>query len=239
MRAGVVVFEKDGVLLDEVSLWIGLARERLVRLRRQLALDAERSDRLVSALGIAPQTGEIVDPGVLTVSRHKLEERVFQACLGGVAPPDAVLGAVRAALWESETATRIDEFVMSREGVPELLSSLQQRQIPSVVLTSAPTRASERQLAAARLLPHIKRVYGCDILESTKPSPAALQNVCADLHLSTTEAVVVSHDPMDFVMAREVGAAGTIAIRPAGSSAREYAGADVAAGGLSEIVLED
>ena len=170
------VFDLDGTLVDSC---------------RDLA---DAANALVRELGGQP----VADGAVASMvgeGAAVLVRRVLSAAGLDPALPDALPRFLE--LYDE----RLVEHTAPYDGTATMLETLGAR-MPLAVLTNKPQRATDRLLETLDLARHFQLVIGGDTAHGRKPNPAGLLSICADLHVTAADAVLVGDSPIDLQTAR-------------------------------------
>lgn len=170
------VFDLDGTLVDSC---------------RDLA---DAANALVQELGGQPLSVEAVAT-MVGEGAAVLVRRVLSAAQLDPATPDALPRFLE--LYDE----RLVEHTAPYDGIVTMLERLGAR-IPLAVLTNKPQRATDRLLDALGLSQYFQRVIGGDTAHGRKPNPAGLLQICADLHASPTDTVLIGDSAIDLQTAR-------------------------------------
>lgn len=217
-----VVFDKDGTLLDFHAMWGGWARDLAARLdasvRRPVAGD------VFAAIGFDPSSGRVAAGGPLAIGTMAQIEDLLATLLRRWCPSVAAARRAVEAAW----------FVPDPVGAALPLTDLEAlfarvgtdgRRI-AVVTTDdrAPTDATLRYLGVRDRVAAL--VCGDDGFP-VKPSPDAILALCQALGTVPERIAVVGDSPADIAMGRAAGAALVIGVRSGIGRDEDLAAADV------------
>jgi phosphoglycolate phosphatase-like HAD superfamily hydrolase len=213
-----VVFDKDGTLIDFHAMWGGWTRDLAGRL--EAASGWPVTAALMHAYGYDGPEGQArADSMISYTPMADLRALAAEALLAAGCPPDQVEPAMAAA-WHVP-----DPVALARPlaDLPALFGALRARGARLAVCTGddrAPTLATLAALDVAHLVDAIS--CGDDGLP-TKPSPLALLSLCRSLDVAPNRAVVVGDTPADMQMGRAAGAGLVVGVLSGASAADELA----------------
>lgn len=227
----VVIFDKDGTLIDFHAMWGGWALELGRRLeaatRRPVAPD------VFAAIGFDPSSGRVAASAPLAASTMAEIEQLVAAVLRRWCP------SVAAARRATEVAWLVPDPVALAKplaDLPALFGALRAGGRRIAVVTTddrAPTDATLRALGVRDAVPAM--VCGDDGFPM-KPAPDAIFAICQALQTEPPRVAVVGDAPADLAMARAAGAGRVCAVLTGVGTAADLAGADVVLRSVSDLV---
>ena len=195
-----VVFDKDGTLIDFHAMWAGW----MVGLADRLEAAARRPLRgpLFEELGFDPLTGQADPHGPLAampmnVLRRRTIDLVVAEGLTSRAAASAVDGA-----WQPP-----DPVALARPltDLPRLLGALRAQGRRLAVATSDERAPTERTLAALQIADLLDALVCADDGVPAKPAPDMVFHACGRLGIAAARTAVVGDAPVDLRMGRAAG----------------------------------
>jgi len=203
----VVVFDKDGTLIEFHLMWGNWVEELANRLER--ASGIELRERLYPLLGVDRSTGLVHAHGLLAATPMSRIRDVVQADVAEAgATPDDAAAAVEAA-WHAPDPVALAHPVTD---LPKLLDTLRERVGIFAVATSDDRDPTERTLAALAISDRFAELVCADDGIRTKPSPDPVLHLCERLGIPPDRTAVVGDSPADLLMGRQAGAKRSIAV---------------------------
>lgn len=196
-----IIFDKDGTLIDFHAMWGGWIAELARRLEAASGLAVR--DQLFRAVGYDHATQQIAPTGLLAIGTMA-ELRATAIDLlheNGLEASDAAV-AVDAAWFIPDPVT----LAVPRADLPRLFGTLHEKRIKLAVATTddrAPTLATLHALGIAAL---VAAVACGDDGVSVKPAPDAVLGLCAKLGVDAVQTMMVGDTIADLQMARAAGA---------------------------------
>lgn len=195
----VVIFDKDGTLIDFRAMW----STWLEQLGARVAAAAGMADAapLFAAVGYSSATGAIDPLGVFALATMAEFRRFLVEFLAGqgVAQP----AAVEAAAWLEPdpvgTARPLADLGL-------LFGALERRSIQVAVATSDNRALTEATLAALGVAGQVSALVCADDGLPVKPAPDMLLALCARLGIAPAQAIMVGDTVHDVAMGRAAGA---------------------------------
>lgn len=220
--ADLVIFDKDGTLIDFEYYWgqrMRLCGQRLVqRVRGDTTLAAD----LFASLGYDPVTGITDGAGPLATATMKKIYTVatvvlYQHGIGW----DRAEEFVRTAFVACASAMPTIELVRALGQVQMLFESLVWAGIRVAVITSDDHSTATETLALMGVDDLVGAVAGGDDGFAMKPSPDAFVHVCTRLQVPPSRTMMVGDTVADLVMAQRAGAGVKVGVLSGVSTAAE------------------
>lgn len=199
----VVVFDKDGTLVDLDALWFPAARGWVDAIA---ADDAALSECLAARLGIDLAGERLVPDGIAAASTF---DDITQATVDELAAQSWAHDRIDAAL---EAAIRASDAVTPPEGaavltdIPALFSGLAAAGLQVAVLTSADRRSTIDFLGQIRADHLVHMVVTANDVDHPKPDPQGLQQIADALACPAARILMVGDSVFDHQAARAAGA---------------------------------
>jgi len=233
-----VIFDKDGTLIDFASLWVPVVRARARFIVEEAGADGALEPALLRAFGYDPDTGRVDPRGPLAIAPRS-ETTVIAATLlyGAGVPWEDAMAAVRRAYRRADEAVDPTRAARAVPGVAPALRRLRDAGLRLGVATTDTTAHARRGLAALALADLFDAILGADAVNRTKPDPELVHRLCAEVGVPPGEAVVVGDAVGDLLMGRAAGAALVVGILTGVAGEAELrAHADVVVASLGELV---
>lgn len=197
-----VIFDKDGTLIDFDSMWAGWMVGVADALERHLRMPLR--DELYVALGFDAEGGHAVAGGPLAAApMAELRALTVDAVRSIVGVDTAAAEEAVAFAWVPPDPVALAAPLTD---LPALFGALHARGVRVAVATSddrAPTMATLEALRAIELVD----AHACaDDGIPVKPAPGMVLALCAELGVAASHAAVVGDAPADLSMARAAGA---------------------------------
>ena len=201
-----IVFDKDGTLIDLRRLWSGKAVagvERLVSaVQGQEAGDGSLRTDLYRTLGYDPATGRFAEQGLLvTAAMHEMYIAAATVLhQHGVGWLEAT-SAANEHLAQGMAEAFGPELLQPLADLPALFGALRAQGVHLAVLTSDDGGPAQRTLALLGVAECVGFVAGADGPYRAKPAPDALLAACDYFEIAPDKTVMVGDSTTDMVMA--------------------------------------
>jgi HAD superfamily hydrolase (TIGR01549 family) len=207
-----IVFDKDGTLVDFKSVWLNMAAARAQWLADKLSSNSAElfawRNRFLRAAGVEPDVGRISLSGPIVNLSFENQGYCLATLLHCLLPEKYSWEAALKLTTESIAWAlhHNDPAILATplEGAFEFIKEVSKTKIKLALITSDATDNAKRTLSRFGVLEHFCAVHGSDILPA-KPSPRALLKVCKAAGVDPTRTVVIGDAPNDVRMGNEAG----------------------------------
>lgn len=217
-----IIFDKDGTLINFTATWIPLIRKRVDFLLRALGRDGELETFLLKSWGIDPVSGKIDPRGPCPIS-----PRTDEIIIGTMAlyqhgyPWDESKEWVTEAFDKADAAIDRREMLKPVEGIQPLLSRLKDKGFLLALATSDERRDTEAMISSLDMEDLFDVVLCAGEVDSPKPHPETILFICRQLSIPPREAIVIGDTVTDMMMGKRAGVALTVGILEGGVTPRE------------------
>ncbi len=217
-----IIFDKDGTLIDFTATWVPLIRKRVSFLLRRLGKNGELEAFLLKSWGIDPVSGKVDPRGPCPVS-----PRSDEIVIGTMALYQCGYHWDEAKQWVSQAFDEADadgdwrEKVVPIEGIQAFLSELKRNGFYTALATNDERKDTEAILNHLGMdgLFHMILCWG--EVSPPKPHPETIFTICRKLSTHPHEAVMVGDSVTDMMMGKGAGVALTVGILEGGVTPRE------------------
>ncbi|ANS75422.1 haloacid dehalogenase [Paenibacillus yonginensis] len=219
-----ILFDKDGTLLDFLSLWGAWALEVTgLLVKRMEDAGAELLADPLKLLGLTlDDEGRVAGydptgPVAMATEEQTVGVLTWQLYTAGVPWNDA-LRQVRELLAEAMQKVRNERNAKPMPGLKEFLECCRRLGVPLGVVTADQTSEALEHLRWMKLINYFGTVIGTDRVAQGKPAPDMVYLACSELGLLPEEVLVIGDSNGDMQMAKASGAAGAIGFSPGGEA---------------------
>jgi phosphoglycolate phosphatase-like HAD superfamily hydrolase len=194
-----VVFDKDGTLIDFHLMWTEWLATLIGRLERETGLQLDPSMSVF--LGVDPESGLVLPHGLMAATpMARIRDLVIEDLGRRGLDPDVAERAVEAG-WQPPDPVLAHPLADLRV----LLTTLRQSGRRLAVATSDDRLPTERTLEALGIAGLIDAIACADDGRPVKPAPDAVLALCAELGIPPSRTAVVGDAPADLRMGRAAG----------------------------------
>jgi HAD superfamily hydrolase (TIGR01549 family) len=213
-----VIFDKDGTLIDFHAMWGGWLTELARRL--ETATGMPIADKLFKAMGFEASAGQIKPAGQLAITPMAGLRKLTLELLRGVGLSPQAAETAMAAAWHLSDPVALAQPLTD---LKDLFSTLRAYGTRVAIATSDDRTATETMLAALNLAPLVDALVCADDGVPIKPAPDMVLSICGQLDIPPARTVVVGDNPDDLRMGHAAGAGLVIGVLSGVSSADNLA----------------
>jgi phosphoglycolate phosphatase len=218
-----IIFDKDGTLIDFAATWVPLIQKRVSFLLKTLGRnDQELRAFLLKSWGIDPTSGKIDPRGPCPVS-----PRADEIIIGTMAlyqkgyPWDEAKQWVAQAFDEADADGDWREKVVPIKGIQPFLSRLREDGFRTALATNDERKDTEAILNHLGMEGLFDTILCAGEVSLPKPHPETIFSICRKLGIDPKETVMVGDSVADMMAGKRAGVALTIGILEGGVTPRE------------------
>jgi phosphoglycolate phosphatase len=226
-----VIFDKDGTLIDFQAMWGGWVRALADDLAGETGLDVTAT--LFDLLGVDPTSGIVHSHGLLAATAmSRIKGIVVDVIVGLGMEPDAAGAAVDRA-WHPPDPV---DLAQPTADLGELFDQLGGRGLRIAVATSDDRLPTERTLAALGVAARVVALACADDGGAIKPAADPVLRLCETLGVEPGRSMVVGDSPADLAMGRAAGAGRVVGVLTGVGDRATLAGADAILVSVAELL---
>ena len=218
-----IIFDKDGTLIDFTATWVPLIRKRVSFLLKALGRkDQELGAFLLKSWGIDPTSGKIDPRGPCPVSPRSDEIVIGTMALyqHGYLWDESKQWVARA-FDEADADGDWREKVVPIEGIQTFLSRLRKYGFYTALATNDERKDTEAILNHLGMGDLFDTILCAGEVNLPKPHPETVFAICRQLGVDPKEAVMVGDSVADMMTGKRAGVALTVGILEGGVTPRE------------------
>jgi len=226
-----VVFDKDGTLIDFQAMWGSWVRSLAEDLARTTGLEV--SGLLFDLLGVDRATGLVHSHGLLAATPLARIREVVVEALASMGLESPAAEAAVAATWRAPDPV---ELARPLTDLAELFGSLEERAIVITIATSDDREPTERTLAALGIGARVAALLCADDGFLVKPAPDGVRHLCAVVGIPPDRTVVVGDSPVDLAMGRAAGVRRVIGVLTGVGDRASLDSADIVLESVADLI---
>jgi len=217
-----IIFDKDGTLIDFSATWVPLIRKRVAFLLKKLGRNGDLEAFLLKSWGIDPVSGKVDPRGPCPVS-----PRSDEIIIGTMALYQHGFPWDESKLWVGQAFDEADadgdwrEMVVPVKGIQTFLSQLKKNKFYTALATSDERKDTEAILNHLGMDGLFDIILCAGEVNPSKPDPETIFTICRRLSVPPLETAMVGDSVADMMMGKRAGVALTIGILEGGVIPRE------------------
>jgi phosphoglycolate phosphatase len=225
-----VVFDKDGTLIDFQAMWGGWVRTLAEDLTRSTGFEV--TGLLFDLLGVDSTTGLVHSHGLLAASPMARIREVVVDAVASMGLGKAAAEAAVAAAWRAPDPV---ELAHPLTNLVELFGGLEERGITITIATSDNREPTERTLAALGIADRVSGLVCADDGLLVKPAPDGVLHLCAVTAIPPDRAAVIGDSPVDLAMGHAAGVRRVIGVLTGVGDRASLASADIVLESVADL----
>jgi HAD superfamily hydrolase (TIGR01549 family) len=205
MDTDLVIFDKDGTLIDVHYYWGGMVELRAKMLSKKYIkpqYQEKATYELMSNMGISLETKKIKSTGPVGIKpREYIINTAYQVVKQYF---DAItIEQVSSVFKEIDvySQTHLSQLVKPLPGVEELLATLKQQKIKIAIATTDLTSRAKLAMDSIGLTHYFDCIAGADLVDEAKPSADLVNYLCDKMACEKSKTLVVGDSIVDLRMA--------------------------------------
>lgn len=210
---GLVVFDKDGTLIDIHHYWYSMVALRVDLVQKKLCFEDTFKKDIMSSVGIDIRNKKLRGDGPVGIQRREIVLQTMADALARIGYPDTYDGCYEA--FQEADRLSVDllpEIIKPIPGMHALIDALYSNGCKIAIAT---TDKSERARLASKTL-HIADkvdfIVGDDMVEHSKPAPDMLNMILDKIGTQKENGVMVGDTLGDVIMGINAGLKASIAV---------------------------
>lgn len=200
-----VIFDKDGTLIDIHYYWCSMIRFRAQHLSTKFVKDQDQENAfqmLVDTMGIDSKLNKMKPEGPVGLKPRNYIIDVTYQCMQKYSKSIVREDVVEAFKYiDLFSKGKLSEIVRPLPGVELLLKALKANEIKVAIATTDLTERAQLAMKSIGFEKYFDLIVGADRVQNAKPSPDLVHYTCEKLKINLKQSVVVGDSMADLKMA--------------------------------------
>ena len=196
-----VVFDRDGTLIDLYHYWSKMLRLRAELIAKKLILGEKHVDGMVSAMGVDIKNKRIKKEGPVGLKKREIVmeaaidyltsvqiENTYDICFESFKEVDQI------------SQTKLDILIKPIDGMFSLLDKLHSKGCKLAIATTDRTNRAEISMDYLGIKDKFDCILGADSVSNPKPAPDMIEKVMTELNIDKNNTVMIGDAPTDISM---------------------------------------
>ena len=217
-----MIFDKDGTLIDFAATWIPVIRKRVEFVLKALGKKGELEALLLTSWGIDPVSGKIDPRGPCPVSPRAEEIVIGTAALYQQGYPwDESKQMVSQAFDQADAASDRKKMLKPVPGVRALLQRLKRSGFSLGLATNDERKDTEAMMTWLGMEGFFEAMVCAGEVTQPKPHPETILTLCRQLSIPPQETLFVGDTVADMIAGKNAGLTLTLGVLEGGITPRE------------------
>lgn len=211
--ADLIIFDKDGTLLDFTQTWVEMVKLLLGTMERYVKTNDALRSMVQEMLGVDVASRKVDPAGALAMGTFAECDALLTYCIHTTGLRwDQAQDIVRTLGDEVFRSDRRNSCLRPAQGALPLLKRLKDKGLTVALATNDKTQDALSDMMAIGAGPYIDVVVGADAVKNPKPSPDMIERICEHVGTPPKSAILVGDTVMDALLGKNAGVALTVGV---------------------------
>ena len=228
-----VIFDKDGTLVDLYNYWENMISFRVESAQRKLGFDESKNNDIMYAMGVDVENGRLRSEGPVGLKKREIVMQAMMDSLADIGFPDTydtcfqIFKEV-----DEQSVNHLNDIVKPVNGMHELINSLYEKDCKIAIATTDKTARADLAMRHLGISEKMDIVVGEDLVANCKPHPDMANLILKELSVDKENTVIVGDAITDIEMGFNAGLKASIGVCSGLTSERKL-------GEKTDYVIED
>ncbi len=193
-----VIFDKDGTLIDVHAYWANMILLRARALCDRLNLNQEAMDGIMDSMGVDVRQMRVKPEGPVGIEKREivLQAGVDYLSASGHGDHGDLLHAIFAEV-DEQSVNHFDQIIRPLPGVHPLMRALQANGCRIAIATTDRTDRATLAMRHLGIMNAVDMIVGADMIREPKPSPEVIHLIAGRLDVPLEQVVMVGDAATD------------------------------------------
>ena len=217
-----VIFDKDGTLVDLYNYWANMIDFRVVSAQKKLSFDESKNNDIMYAMGVDVAKGRLRSEGPVGLKKREIVMQAMIDSLAEIGFSDTYDTCFQIFKEVDElSVNHLKEIVKPIEGMHELINSLYAKDCKIAIATTDKTARADLVTDFLGVSDKVNMVVGEDLVANCKPHPDMANLILKELSVDKENTVIVGDAITDIEMGLNAGLKASIGVCSGLTSARK------------------
>jgi len=228
-----VIFDKDGTLVDLYNYWANMISFRVESAQRKLGFNERNKIDIMYAMGVDVENGRLRSEGPVGLKKREIVMQAMMDSLADIGFPDTydtcfqIFKEV-----DEQSVNHLNDIVKPVNGMHELINSLYEKDCKIAIATTDKTARADLAMRHLGISEKMDIVVGEDLVANCKPHPDMANLILKELSVDKENTVIVGDAITDIEMGFNAGLKASIGVCSGLTSERKL-------GEKTDYVIED
>ena len=228
-----VIFDKDGTLVDLYNYWANMINFRVVSAQKKLGFDESKNDDVMYAMGVDVAKRRLRSEGPVGLKKREIVMQAMVDSLAEIGFPDTYNTCFQIFKEvDEQSVNHLKDIVKPVNGMHELINTLYEKNCKIAVATTDKTARADLVADFLGMSDKVNIVIGEDMVVNCKPHPDMANLILKELSVDKENTVIVGDAITDIEMGLNAGLKASIGVCSGLTSERKL-------GEKTDYVIED
>lgn len=196
-----MIFDKDGTLIDLYIYWSNMIRFRAESLQKELNLSEKQTNELIYEMGVDENNLRLRPEGPVGVKKREIVTKTAADYLSSIGHKNTMSLCIDIfKKVDAVSTTKFDEIIKPIDGLYELIKGLKDNNCKIAIATTDKTKRAELAIKFIKIDYAIDMIVGADDVKNGKPSPEMIEEICKNLNISQSNTAMIGDAITDVEM---------------------------------------
>lgn len=212
-KIGLVIFDKDGTLMDLYKYWSSMVAYRVDLVQARLKFSDDHKKDIMYAMGVDIANKRLRENGPVGLKKREIVMQTMEDALGKIGFRD-IKDICHQVFEEADDVSmgHLEEIIRPINGMKTLINSLCERECRIAVATTDKTVRAKLAVQILGIADKIDIVVGEDMVKNYKPYPDMVYEILKSLGVDKESAVMVGDAVTDVEMGMNAGLRASIGV---------------------------
>ncbi len=208
-----VIFDKDGTLVDLYNYWANMINFRVVSAQKKLGFNENKNKDIMYAMGVDVANGRLRSEGPVGLKKREIVMQAMIDSLAEIGIPDTydtcfqIFKEV-----DEQSVNHLKEIVKPIKGMHGLINTLYEKDCKIAIATTDKTARAHLAADFLGISDRVNMVVGEDLVANCKPHPDMANLILKKLSVDKERSVVVGDAITDIEMGLNAGLKASIGV---------------------------
>ena len=208
-----VIFDKDGTLVDLYNYWANMISFRVESAQRKLGFDESKNNDIMYAMGVDVENGRLRSEGPVGLKKREIVMQAMMDSLADIGFPDTydtcfqIFKEV-----DEQSVNHLNDIVKPVNGMHELINSLYEKDCKIAIATTDKTARAALVTDFLGMSDKVNMVVGEDLVANCKPHPDMANLILKELSVDKEKSIMVGDAITDIEMGLNAGLKASIGV---------------------------
>jgi len=196
-----MIFDKDGTLMDLYIYWSNMIRFRAELIQKKLDLTEEQKNKLIFEMGVDEINHRLRPEGPVGIKKREIVTKAAADYLSSIGYKNSIKTCVDSfKKVDDMSINRFDEIIKPIDGLYELIKKIKDKNCKIAIATTDKTDRAKLAIKFLKIDHAVDMVLGADNVSNAKPDPDMINRICKHLNIPKSNTAMIGDAITDVKM---------------------------------------